>query len=90
MKLTVIVPAYNGAKTLKRAVDSLLCQTMQDLEVIIINDGGKDDTAQIANQYAERDPRVKVVHKAKNEGLSAGRNSGMAIAQGEYITFLDC
>jgi len=90
LPLTVIVPAYNGEKTIERAVNSLLCQTLQNLEIIIVNDGSKDNTAQIADRYASQDPRVRVIHKEKNEGLSAGRNSGMAVARGEYITFLDC
>ena len=88
--LTVIVPSYNGEKTLNRAMDSLLKQTISSFEVIIVNDGSKDTTAQIADSYAARDSRVRVIHKPVNEGLSAGRNTGMAAARGQYIAFLDC
>lgn len=88
--LTIIVPSYNGEKTLKRAVDSLLNQTLASFEVIIVNDGSVDATGSIADEFAAADSRVRVIHKAVNEGLSAGRNTGMAAARGQYITFLDC
>ena len=88
--LTVIVPCYNGEKTLTRAVDSLLKQTMKDFEVLIINDGSKDGSGAIADAFALKDPRVRVIHKPVNEGLSAGRNTGMKEACGRYLTFLDC
>lgn len=88
--LSIIVPSYNGEKTLKRAMDSLMKQTLTNIEVIIINDGSKDQTQSIADAYAAADQRVRVIHKPVNEGLSAGRNTGMASANGAYITFLDC
>lgn len=88
--LTVIVPCYNGEKTLPRALDSLISQTFLDFEVLIINDGSHDASGRIADTFAARDSRFHVIHKPVNEGLSAGRNTGMAAASGRYITFLDC
>ena len=88
--LTIIVPCYNGEKTLRRAVDSLLKQTYTTLEILIINDGSKDNSGKLAEELAALDSRVRVIHKPVNEGLSAGRNTGMDTARGDYITFLDC
>ena len=88
--LTVIVPCYNGEKTLRRAMDSLLKQTHTAIEIIIINDGSKDCSGKLADEFASSDSRVRVIHKPVNEGLSAGRNTGMNAARGDYITFLDC
>lgn len=90
LDLSVIVPAYNGEKTIKRAIDSLLCQSLSSIEIIVVDDGSKDKTGSIADDYAASDPRVTVIHKTQNEGLSAGRNTGIAASHGRYITFLDC
>ena len=90
MFLSIIVPVYNGEKTLRRAIDSLLSQTFKDLEIIIVNDGSKDHSGEIAEEYAAQDNRIVVINKPVNQGLSAGRNTGMAAAHGDYITFLDC
>lgn len=87
--LSVIIPCYQGEKTLRRAVDSVLNQTLKEIELIIVNDGSSDSSLMIATEYADRDSRVKVVDKKINEGLSKARNSGMEYATGTYLTFLD-
>ena len=85
---SVIVPVYNAEKTLQRCVDSILAQTFEDFELILINDGSKDQSGDICDEYAAKDSRVKTVHKT-NGGVSSARNAGLRIAQGEYIAFID-
>lgn len=87
--VSVIVPAYNAEKVLGDCLKSLLKQKLQGMEIIVVNDGSKDHTGDIAEKFAERDPRVRVIDKEQNEGLSAGRNSGIELARGEYIGFVD-
>ena len=87
-KLSVILPCYNGEAFLARAMDSALQQSFRDLEIVLVDDGSKDGTPAICDDYAARDDRVRVIHQA-NAGLSAARNAGMAIATGEYLAFLD-
>ena len=86
--LSVIVPVYNVEEYLPRCVDSLLAQTYTNLELILVDDGAKDQSGAICDDYARKDSRIKVIHKP-NGGLSSARNAGMDIAQGEYITFVD-
>ena len=87
-KISIIVPVYNTEAYLNKCVDSLLCQTYENLQIILVNDGSKDSSPQICDEYAKKDERVTVVHKA-NGGLSSARNAGLAVAQGEYIGFVD-
>lgn len=86
--VSIIVPIYNVEKYLKRCVDSLLAQSYSNLEIILVDDGSPDNCPVICDDYAERDHRVKVIHKP-NGGLSDARNVGIAISKGEYITFVD-
>ena len=86
--LSVIVPAYNVENYLKRCVDSLLSSTYKNLEIILIDDGSTDSSGSICDDYASRDSRIHVIHKA-NSGLSLTRNVGVAASTGEYIAFLD-
>ena len=86
--VSVIVPIYNVEKYLAECVDSILGQTFQDMEIILVDDGSLDSSGQMADDYAARDKRVKVIHK-ENGGLSSARNAGMKIARGEYIYFCD-
>lgn len=86
--ISVIVPVYNAEKTLRRCVDSILAQTFEDFELILINDGSKNQSGDICDEYAAKDSRVKTVHKT-NGGVSSARNAGLRIAQGEYIAFID-
>lgn len=87
-KISVIVPVYNAEKTLKRCVDALLKQTYQNIEIILVDDGSKDRSLEICQQYAEQDNRVKVIHKP-NGGVSSARNAGLDVADGEFIMFCD-
>ena len=87
-KVSIIVPVYNVEKYLSYCMDSLLNQTLTDIEIILVDDGSPDRCPAMCDEYAKQDHRVKVVHK-KNEGLGFARNSGLAIAAGEYIAFVD-
>ena len=87
-KISVIIPVYNVEKYLKRCADSVLQQTLNDLEIILVDDGSPDNSPAICDQYAAEDTRIRVIHK-KNGGLASARNAGMKVAQGEYIFFLD-
>lgn len=87
-KISVIVPIYNVEKYLARCVDSIVNQTYKNLEIILVDDGSPDRCPQMCDDYAEKDSRIKVVHK-KNGGLSDARNAGIAVATGEYISFID-
>ena len=88
MKFSVIVPVYNVENFLPECVESILNQTYSDFELILVDDGATDNCPQICDQYAERDNRVKVIHK-KNGGLSDARNTGITVATGDYILFID-
>lgn len=86
--VSIVVPVYNVEKYLKRCVESILSQTLRDIEIILVDDGSKDDSPRICDEYAKKDARIKVVHK-KNGGLSSARNAGIKIATGQYIGFVD-
>lgn len=86
--ISVVVPVYNVEKYLKRCVDSILTQTYTNLEVILIDDGSTDASSNICNEYVDKDRRVRVRHQ-QNGGLSAARNTGISIAKGDYIAFVD-
>lgn len=88
MTLSIIVPVYKVEKYLRQCVDSVLMQTYQDWELILIDDGSPDRCGEICDEYAKKDTRIKVIHKS-NEGVSAARNDGLDKASGEYITFID-
>lgn len=87
-KISVIVPVYNVIEYLEQCLNSIVNQTMQDIEIIVIDDGSTDGSGQICDDYARNDPRITLLHK-KNQGLSAARNDGLAIARAEYIMFVD-
>ena len=87
-KISIIVPCYNVEKYLDRCMDSLLNQTLKDIEIIMVDDGSPDNCPQMCDEYAKKDSRVKVVHK-KNGGLGFARNSGLDIANCEYVAFVD-
>lgn len=86
--ISVIIPIYNVEKYLKRCVDSVLNQTYNNLEIVLVDDGSPDNSGKICDDYAKSDSRIKVVHK-KNGGLSSARNAGLDIATGEYVSFID-
>ena len=87
-RISVIVPAYNNAPWLPRCLDSLLEQSHTNLEIIVVDDGSQDDTAQILEKYATQDSRVRVIHK-ENGGVTAARLTGLTAAAGEWIGFVD-
>lgn len=87
-RVSVIIPVYNVEQYLRRCVDSVLNQTMSELEVILVDDGSPDQSPVICDQYAEKDGRVQVIHK-QNGGLASARNAGLERAKGKYIFFLD-
>lgn len=88
MKLSIIVPVYNVAPYLHRCVDSILAQTFQDFELILVDDGSSDNCPAICDEYGLSDSRIRVIHKP-NGGLADARNAGIGIAQGDYLGFVD-
>src|SRR5574344_2022066 len=88
IKVSVIVPVYNVEKYLPKCLDSLVNQTLQDIEIIVVNDGTKDNSQKIIDKYAKKYKNIKSYIK-ENGGLSDARNYGVAKANGEYISFID-
>ncbi len=86
--VSVIVPAYNVAPYLEQCLKSIVAQTYARLEVIVVDDGSTDASGTIAEEWAQRDPRVKVIHQP-NAGLSAARNTALNVMQGAFVTFID-
>ena len=86
--VSIIVPIYNAEKYLNRCVDSILNQEYTDFELILVNDGSKDASPQICDEYAKEDARVRVIHK-ENTGVSDTRNIAIGHAAGKYLQFLD-
>lgn len=86
--VSVIIPVYNTAQYLSRCLDSVLCQTYRDFELLLIDDGSIDDSGTICDRYAKQDSRVRVFHK-ENGGVSDTRNYGLDRAEGSYIVFVD-
>ena len=82
--ISVIVPVYNVEQYLTECVESILGQTWRNFELILVDDGSKDRSGSMCDEYAEKDPRIRVIHK-KNGGLSDARNAGMDIMLGEYV-----
>ena len=86
--ISVVVPVYKVEAYLDQCVKSILCQSYENLEILLVDDGSPDRCGEICDQYARQDPRVTVVHK-ENGGLSSARNAGIEKARGEYIAFVD-
>ena len=86
--VSIIVPIYNGEKVIRKCIESILNQDYQNFELLLMDDGSKDGSPAICDEYAASDSRVTVVHKA-NSGVSDTRNQAMAMAKGEYFQFLD-
>lgn len=87
-KVSIIVPVYNVEKYLARCLDSLVTQTLEDIEIICVNDGSTDNSADILAKYAEKDDRITVITQS-NLGISVARNNGISVATGEFIGFVD-
>ena len=88
-QLSVIVPVYNATKYLRRCTDSILNQTFKDLELILVDDCSEDESYQLCQAIAQSDQRVIAYKRKKNGGIFAARNSGVKLAKGKYITFVD-
>ena len=88
MKISVIIPVYNAEKFLRKCLDSVLSQTYKDYEIILVNDGSKDNSGAICDEYAAKYDFIRAYHK-ENGGASSARNYGMRLARGEYINFVD-
>lgn len=88
VKLSVIIPVYNVEKYLKRCLDSVINQTLKDIEILCINDGSTDDSLSILEEYKSKDSRIVIISQG-NKGLAATRNVGIENAKGEYLAFVD-
>lgn len=86
--VSVIIPVYNVESYVGRCIESILGQTYENLEIILINDGSKDNSLEVCRKYANRDSRIRIVSQ-QNAGCSAARNTGLSIATGQYISFVD-
>ncbi len=86
--VSIIVPVYNVEKKIERCIESICSQTLKDIEIILVNDGSTDNSGVLCDQYANRDNRIRVIHKL-NEGLVSARQLGVKLAQGDYIGFVD-
>ncbi len=87
-RISVVVPVYKVADVLPRCIDSILGQTFEDFELILVDDGSPDQSGAICDEYQARDPRIRVIHK-KNGGVSTARNAGLDVATGRYVCFID-
>lgn len=88
-KISIIVPVYNVEKFLAECLDSILSQSFEDFEVLLVNDASEDSSREICERYAKQDARIRILENEKNLGLSLTRNHGLREAKGDYITFVD-
>lgn len=88
IKISVIIPVYNAEKYLRECLDSIVKQTLQEIEIICIDDGSTDNSLAVLREYERKDERLKIIEQL-NSGAGAARNTGMAVAQGEYLAFMD-
>lgn len=86
--VSVIIPIYNTAQYLNTCIESVLAQTVQELQIILVDDGSTDESPRICDDWVKKDSRIQVIHK-ENEGLGYTRNAGLDVAEGEYVSFLD-
>lgn len=87
--VSIVMPAYNCEKYVVEAINSILAQTHQNWELLVLDDGSKDNTLQVINEFGNRDSRIRPLQNEKNMGVSATRNRGIELASGEWIAFLD-
>ena len=88
MKVSVIIPVYNAEKYLAECLDSIVCQTLSDIEIICVNDGSSDNSLSLLEAYSRKDNRFKIINQ-ENSGPGVARNTGINVASGEYIFFVD-
>ena len=86
--VSVIIPVYNAAEFLKDGLNSLLKQTLREIEIICVDDGSTDGSLVILKEFEKADARIRVIHQ-ENQGAGAARNNGMDVARGKYLAFLD-
>ena len=86
--ISIITPMYNGARFIARTIDSVIVQTYPNWEMIIVDDGSKDNSPEIVNDYVRRDPRIHLIRKT-NGGSASARNMGLKASLGRYVCFLD-
>ncbi|MCL3852089.1 MULTISPECIES: glycosyltransferase family 2 protein [Parabacteroides] len=86
--ISVVVPVYNGEKYLSACLDSICNQTLQELEIIVVDDGSTDGSGRIADEYAAKDMRIQVIHQ-RNGHLSVARNAGLSVVKGDFVSFID-
>ena len=87
--VSIVMPAYNAGRTIQKSIESIIAQTYQEWELIVIDDGSKDNTAEILSEFAASDGRIRFLQNEKNSGASYTRNRAVALAEGEWIAFLD-
>lgn len=88
IKISIVIPVYNVEKYLQECVDSVVKQSYKNIEIILVDDGSKDNSPKLCDELAKTDDRIKVIHK-ENGGLSSARNAGMKVITGDYFVFLD-
>ena len=88
-KVSIIIPCYGVERYLDRCMETIVRQTLKDIEIILVDDKSPDRVPQMCDEWAKRDARIKVIHKEKNEGLGFARNTGLDVATGEYVAFID-
>ena len=89
VKVSIIIPVYNTEKYLRKCLDSVCNQTLQDIEIICVNDCSPDDSLEILKEYASNDNRIKIINFTENKGVAVARNTAIEQANGEYIGFVD-
>jgi glycosyltransferase involved in cell wall biosynthesis len=89
LKISIVVPVYNTAAYLRRCLDSVVGQTLRDIEIVCVNDASTDGSLEILNEYAAKDKRIRIINKSKSEGQGVARNQAIEAANGEYIGFVD-
>ena len=87
-KVSVIIPCYNTEKYLKECLDSVINQTLKDIEIICINDGSTDNSLEILKEYAQKDERIKLIDR-ENKGVAKSRNEGIRKVTGQFVCFMD-
>ena len=88
-KVSIIIPCYSVERYLNRCMDTIVNQTLKDIEIILVDDKSPDRVPEMCDEWAKKDKRIKVIHKKKNEGLGLARNTGLEIATGDYVAFVD-
>lgn len=89
IKVSVIIPIYNSEKYLNRAIESIINQTLKDIEIILVDDCSTDNSLEICREYEMKHDNIKVIHKEKNEGLGMARNTGLKYTNSEFVAFID-